>query len=125
MIVSRTAGTGKSYLIKCLKILLQEHMCVVAPTGMASYNNEGYTLHSLFSLTTKADFKDLQGEKLHKMQESLALMKYLIIDEISMVGRKMFGQTDRRLRQVFPHQGDQILGGCSLYFLEISVSCLL
>ena len=47
------------------------------------------------------------------MQESLASMKYLIIDEISMVGRKMFGQIDRRLRQIFPHQGHQILGGCS------------
>lgn len=80
---------------------------------MASYNIEGYTLHSLFNLPTKADFKDLQEEKLHQMQESLASMKYLIIDEISMVGRKTFGQIDRRLRQIFPHQGHQILGGCS------------
>ncbi len=33
-------------------------------------------------------------------------MLYIIIDEMSMVGRKMFGQVDRRLRlrQVFPHR---------------------
>ena len=40
-------------------------------------------------------------------------MEYLIIDELSMVGKKMFGQVDRRLRQVFPHHSDQVLGGCS------------
>ena len=47
------------------------------------------------------------------MQQKLARMKYLIIDEMSMVGRKMFGQVDKRLRQVFPHKADELLGGCS------------
>jgi len=40
-------------------------------------------------------------------------MQYLIIDEISMVGRKMFGQLDRRLRQVFPQHACEALGGRS------------
>ena len=40
-------------------------------------------------------------------------MKYLIIDEMSMVGRITFGQVDKRLRQVFPHHAQQALGGCS------------
>ena len=113
MIVSGTAGTGKSYLIKCLRLLLNERVRVAAPTGVAAFNIEGHTLHSLFSLPTKGDFKNLQGERLHKMQQSLADMKYLIIDEMSMVGRKMFGQVDQRLRQVFPHQADVLFGGCS------------
>ena len=30
-----------------------------------------------------------------------------------MVGRKMFGQMDRRLRLVFPHRAEEVLGGCS------------
>ena len=30
-----------------------------------------------------------------------------------MVGRKLFGQVDRRLRQEFPNHSDQSLGGCS------------
>ena len=38
----------------------------------------------------------------------------MIIDEMSMMGRKLFGQIDRRLHQIFPHHGDCILGGCSL-----------
>ena len=30
-----------------------------------------------------------------------------------MVGRKILGQVDRRLRQVFPHRGQEVFGGCS------------
>ena len=36
MIVSGTAGTGKSYLIHCLRLLLQDQLCVAAPTGVAA-----------------------------------------------------------------------------------------
>jgi len=108
-VVSGTAGTGKSYLINCLKLLLQSQLRVCAPTGVASYNIQGFTLHTLFSLPTKGDFKDLEGHKLQDMQQSLSEMNYLIINEMSMVGRKMFGQVDRRLR----HHADQMLGGRS------------
>ena len=38
IIVSGTAGTSKSYLINCLKLLLQNQLRVCAPTGVASYN---------------------------------------------------------------------------------------
>jgi len=55
MIISGTAGTGKSFLINCLKLLLRGKLCVCAPTGVASYNIGGSTLHSLFSLPTKGD----------------------------------------------------------------------
>ena len=98
MIVSGTAGTGKSYLIHCLRLLLKDKLCVAAPTGVAAFNVDGHTLHSLLSLPTKGEFKDLEGEHLHRIQQSLANMEYLIIDEMSMVGRKTFGQVDKRLR---------------------------
>ena len=111
--MSGTAGTGKSFLINCLRLLLSDKLRVAAPTGVAAFNVDGGTLHSLLSLPTKGEFKELEGERLHKFQQSLADMKYLIIDEMSMVGRKMFGQIDKRLRQVFPHHSDQVLGGCS------------
>ena len=113
LIVSGTAGTGKSFLINCLRLLLNHKLRVAAPTGVAAFNVDGNTLHSLLSLPTKGEFKDLEGERLHKLQQSLADMEYLIIDEMSMVGRKMFGQVDQRLRQIFPNHSDQVLGGCS------------
>ena len=37
----------------------------------------------------------------------------MVIDEMSMVGRKLFRQVDRQLRQVFPQNSSQTLGGCS------------
>ena len=65
------------------------------------------------SLPTKGEFKDLEGEHLNRLQQALSGMQYLIIDEISMVGRKLFGQVDRRLRQVFPRHACEAFGGCS------------
>ena len=64
MVVSGTAGTGKSYLIQCLKLLLKDRLCVAAPTGVAAFNVDGYTLHSLLSLPVKGDFKPLEGKRL-------------------------------------------------------------
>ena len=64
-------------------------------------------------MATKGDFKELEGQRLCDIQQSLAKVKYLIIEEMSMIGRKLFGQVDRRLRQIFPHRSHEILGGCS------------
>ena len=84
MIVSGTAGTGKSYLIHCLRLILQAKVRVVATTGVAVFNVDGNTLHSFLSPPTKGDVKDLESEHLNRIQQSL---EYLIIDETSMVGR--------------------------------------
>ena len=45
MVVSGTAGTGKPYLIQCLRLLLQDKVCVVAPMGVAAFNIQ----HSLLT----------------------------------------------------------------------------
>ena len=113
MIVSGTAGTGKSYLIHCLRLLLQKQICVAAPTGVAAFNIDSHTLHSLLSLPTRGEFKDLEGERLTKLQQSFSEVRYLIIDEMSMVGRKILGQVDRRLCQAFPNRAQEVFGGCS------------
>ena len=104
MIVSGTAGTGKSYLIWCLQELLGDQLRVTASTGAAAYNVHGHTLHSLLSIPVRSDFRDLEGQRLHTLLETLASVRCIILDEMSIVGRKLFGQVDRRLRQVFPHQ---------------------
>lgn len=113
MVVSGTAGTGKSYLIQCLKLLLKDKLYIAAPTGAAAYNVDGYTLHTLLSLPVKGEFKPLEGSRLQMIQEMLSGVEYIIVDEMSMIGRKVFGQVDRRLRQVFPHLSEEVLGGCS------------
>ena len=77
---------------------------VCAPTGVAAFNVDGYTLHSLLRLPVKGDFKQLEGNRLQTIQQFMTSIRYLIIDKMSTVGRKMFGQVDRRLRQAFPHR---------------------
>ena len=61
MIVTGTAGTGKSYLIHCLQLLLKHDFKVAAPTGVASFIIDGKTLHTLLHLPTKGEFKQLEG----------------------------------------------------------------
>ena len=95
MIISGTAGTGKSYLIHCLRLLFQHQLRVTAPTGVAAFNIDGHTLHSLLSLPARSEFKDLEGERLNKLQQSFSEVRYIIINEMSMVGRKTLGQIDR------------------------------
>ena len=77
MIESGTAGTGKSYLIHCLRLLLQHQVVVAAPTGVAAFNIDGHTLHSLLSLPTRGEFKDLEGERLTKLQQAFSEVKYI------------------------------------------------
>lgn len=70
------------------------------------------TLCTLFSACQqKVKSKTLRGALRH-LQESLAGVEYIII-EMSMVGRKMFGQVDHRLCQAFPQCADQVVGGRS------------
>ena len=114
MVVTGTAGTGKSYLIQCIRLLLGDALKVAAPTGVASFIIEGTTLHSLFHLPTRGEFKQLEGNRLQQLQQTMSSIRYIIIDEMSMVGRKVFGQIDRRLRQAFPHHAQEVFGGCSL-----------
>ncbi|XP_019859761.1 PREDICTED: ATP-dependent DNA helicase PIF1-like, partial [Amphimedon queenslandica] len=115
IIINGTAGTGKSYLINCLRLLLGGSVRVAAPTGVASFIIEGRTLHSLLHLPVRGDFKEMEGSNLQKMQDELSSTKYLIIDEMSMVGRKIFGMIARRLRQAFPSKSQVLFGGCSVF----------
>ena len=114
LIITGTAGTGKSYLIQCLRLLLGDTLKVAAPTGVASFIIDGSTLHSLLHLPTRGEFKELEGNRLLDLQQVMSTIKYIIIDEMSMVGRKVFGQIDRRLRQAFPHHAQEVFGGCSI-----------
>ena len=63
MIVSGMAGTGKSFLIHCLKALLLDRLRVMAPTGVAAFKVRGFTLHSLLHLPTCEEFNTLEGER--------------------------------------------------------------
>ena len=67
MIISGTAGTGKSFLINCLTDLLRPHVKVAAPTGVAAFNIHGSTLHTLLHLPTRGE---LEGDRLKSLQST-------------------------------------------------------
>ena len=111
VIILGYGGTSKSYLISALGNLLQDCCGVEAPTGKASYNVKGVTLHSLLKLPigSKGN-KDLSGQMLLKLQESLNERPYLLIDEYSMFGQTKSGWIDRRCRQSTGLK-DQVMSG--------------
>ena len=104
-------GTGKRYLINSLRRLLQNRCVVAAPTGKAAFNVKGVTLHSLLKLPVGSKRQtDLTGQSLIQIQEQLEVVDYLIIDEYPMLGQRMFGSVDRRLRQTTSKKVDPFGG---------------
>ena len=114
-----TAGTGKSWTVKAICKMCLEHFsgedgrpCFVlgAPTGTAAFQINGKTLHSLLKLPFKATrMDDLPPSSKTRLQDQWRGARLLIIDEQSMVGRRMFGNIDRRLRDIMGV--DQPFGG--------------
>ena len=57
---------------------------------------------------------ELSSIRLKQLQERLQNVSYFIIDEKSMVGRRMLGLIDMRLRQAFPEKNNEPFGGRSI-----------
>ncbi|EED14664.1 conserved hypothetical protein [Talaromyces stipitatus ATCC 10500] len=107
------AGTGKSHVIMLITTTLDRMarnadintspVMRAAPTGVAAYNINGRTLHSLFRLPiARGRMADLTPENLQAMQANLRNVKWLIIDEKSMIGLKQLYWVNLRLQQIFP-----------------------
>ena len=101
MMIIGLAGSGKSYVIDAIRGLLKNSCNVSAYFGIAAFNGNGTTLHSLLQLPIRAKRNGpLTSTALSKLQDDLNGIKCLIIiDEYSVIGQKMFGWIDRRLRQ--------------------------
>jgi hypothetical protein len=114
-------GTGKSYMIKVLSSHLQRlagnrpsPIWRVAPTGVASNQIMGTTLHSLLRLPVDRAFTELSPADANAVQNKLRDVRYLVIDEKSMLGLRQLSWIDKRLRQVFPGRATEFFGGMSI-----------
>ena len=114
LVINGVAGTGKSYLINAVRNLLQSKCAVAATTGKAAYNIRGVTVHSLLKLPIGSrGKKDLTGQSLCRLQDSVNNIGYIIIDEYSMLGQVTFGWIDKRCKQA-TGSNDKVFGGKSL-----------
>ncbi|KAL5698787.1 DNA helicase [Ranunculus cassubicifolius] len=110
LIVSGGAGTGKSTLINAIVSSATElfgnkkAVRVMAQTGVAAFNIGGSTIHhelGIYGELGVHHYKDLEGETLGRMQEEFKDTKLLIVDEYSMIGRKLLAHMDFRCRNIF------------------------
>ena len=116
VMVLGTAGTGKSYVIERIKNLLNDACVSVAPTGVAALNISSTTIHSFFRFGKVSTMQPLRGPALQALQQQCAPVKYMIFDEISMIGSDLMNAIDSRMRQAFPAHADVVFGGCSVIF---------
>lgn len=107
-------GVGKSVLIRALTTFGQKSWYVAAPTGLAALNAGGRTLHSLFGIPVSDGIIDPTFNNFTTNKTTLANLKYnlryLLIDEISMVRADQFDYVDRLLRFV-KNKPDLAFGG--------------
>ncbi len=120
------AGTGKSTFLKYICKNTKKKYVVLAPTGIASVNVGGQTLHSFFKipfkplLPTDPDFSPRQIRKtLRYPKEKVKLIRELeliVIDEISMVRADIVDFVDKVLR-VYSGNMREPFGGKQLLFV--------
>ena len=81
------------------------HFILGAPTGIASCNVSGQTLHSLWQLPVEnsrtSQYKALSSDKRNELQCVYSNVCGHIIDEVSMISNKMFMHINLRMMEVF------------------------
>lgn len=114
------AGTGKTFtlmliiqgLLRYYAPSLQENIdsplaLIMAYTGKAAFNIAGTTIHSALHLPLITNTQTgLSSEKLNALSIQYRSLKFIVIDEISLVGANTFNLIDTRLRAIMhvPHK---------------------
>ena len=131
------AGTGKTLLLHTLYQSLSRHfnlqananadassVLCLASTGKAAYLIKGNTVHTGLGIKSRRfnrKAKKVGPDELNTLRFKLQHLQCVMIDEISMVGSKLFREVDRRLQQIFgnylPFGGRHILCFGDLYQL--------
>ena len=98
LIIRGQGGSGKGYVINAIRSLLLGNSIVASHFGIALFNISCVTLHSLLRLLIHGrNTCDLKGEALAQLQEKLKNIKYVIIDEFSVIGLRMLRWIDKCL----------------------------
>lgn len=105
--IGGSAGTGKTVLLTALKRRLTKEglrVAMTATTGIAGCHIGGATFHHTFSVTTADEFSN---------RRNLLSYDVVVIDEVSMMSRKLLEEFDEALRHEaginIPFGGVQII----------------
>jgi DNA replication protein DnaC len=118
--ISGSAGTGKSHVVRAIVELFKrcgasENLLLSASTGCAAILIDGYTLHAL---TFLGPFKTKTNQD--KLERLWVNVKYLIIDEISMISAHFFDQVSERISKAKSWEPSSIgkpFGGVNLIIM--------
>jgi PIF1-like helicase len=121
--IGGTGGTGKTLLIKAflfgLAILDKlDDVLLTAPTGTAASHIGGSTIHAALGVSSFEDPRQSSGRgQLDKIRKRLARTKFLVVDEVSMVGCKMLVRIDEKCSRIWslPSGSSAILGGVPIF----------
>ena len=123
------AGTGKSFTINTIVKYAKEtygesSVQVISPSGAAaSQFKNGRTIHSYLKITTSKArgkdaqdkaFKELSDASAQALEQELADLRLLIVDEKGMLGFSRLFQISSRLQQARPMKKDVPFGGISV-----------
>lgn len=93
-------GTGKSYLLNCLRQYLGKRLVVTSTTGISALNVKGVTLHSFMGFYhINMDFNALAASIIKKSKKKFCALEYLVIEECSMCDTLIFSLLEYCLRQ--------------------------
>ena len=77
----------------------------------------GQTLHSVFKIPRNAkDYKPLTGQRARDLCNILSNVKFIILDEFSMIGCKTLALIDRRCKEATGNHGEDF-GGLNIWLL--------
>ena len=122
LVVSGTAGTGKSYVIKCLQRLVRllfettDAIQVITPTRNAAYLVQGSTAHSFLGVPKDGrscnELTVPTGPLLENFQKKCKNLKVLVGDERSMFGSTTMGWSEQHARYAI-NKGVQFPSVCN------------
>ena len=129
LFVSGFGGSGKSHLIRILmayQFIRSEvknepcHFLLGAPTGIASHNIGGMTLHSMWNLPvnhgnskriSNEEYRKLTSGQINKMRANYKHACGLIVDEVSMISNRMLMAINLRMNEVVGSKNHEAFGG--------------
>ena len=129
LFVSGFGGSGKSHLIRTLmayQYIRSEikkdpcHLLLGAPTGIASHNIGGMTLHSMWNLpvdhsngrkNSAQEYRRLKPDQVNIMRANYAHTCGMIVDEVSMISNQMLMAINMRMNEVLGSKDPVPFGG--------------